>query len=44
MEEKLLKQIEQNTRRTANYLGFFVILIAVSFTASLVVVLAEITK
>ena len=41
MDNNFLKQIEENTRRTAKYLGFFVILTIASFTMALVAVIAN---
>lgn len=44
MNEQLLKQIEENTRKTKNYLGFFVVLISSSIVGGIIYTLAELTK
>ena len=44
MSEQILKQIEENTRKAKNYLGFFVILVSSSIVGSIIYIVAESTK
>lgn len=44
MSENTLKQIEENTRKIKNYLGFFVILISASIVGAIIYEIAELTK